>query len=141
MLVDYLLPLVFIMLLVLVMLMLVFIMLISPFLWLVIPLPLPCLTSWNFIGVKMLFVTYSFNKKSYISCIFVVCPNLPFLFILILFILCIEDHVLIICLDLSMQGKIATFKGTLNYCIVLLKNILGLFYISISPSTSCYLLT
>jgi hypothetical protein len=76
MLVDYLLPLVFIMLLVLVMLMLVFIMLISPFLWLVIPLPLPCLTSWNFIRIKMLFVAYSFNKKKYISCIFIICPNL-----------------------------------------------------------------
>jgi hypothetical protein len=122
--VDYLLPLIFIMLLVLVifmvlvMLLLVLIMLISPLLWLVIPLPLHCLISWNFIGVKMLFVAYNFNKKIYISSIFVVWTNFcSFWFDLIL---CIEDHVLIICLDLSIQGKLANLQGNfeLLHCIV-----------------------
>ncbi len=73
--------------------------------------------SWNFVGGRLL-DAYNFNKNFYTSNMFVVFPKLiHFYFILFSYI---ANSVLVICLDLFVQGKLANLERKVKFlpCIV-----------------------
>jgi hypothetical protein len=73
--------------------------------------------SWSFVGGRLLDAC-NFNKKIYTSNMFIVIPKLiHFYFILFSYI---GNSVLVICLDLFVQGKLANLEKNVKFlpCIV-----------------------